>query len=115
MCNFTGTIYMILGSILLLKYVSRKFQIKRMNLFLGKWHKKTSILFLIVSVVHTITSIPLFSQNSFFTLLWGWIGLIAGFVLVVSGFFIGKHKKALTWHRWAAIIYTISTFLHMFR
>lgn len=105
---------MVLSIVLLLKYVARKRNMKKLNELLMKTHIVTGNLFAVALVWHTLVSLPLLKDIGIYAVFFGWLGAIAGIALIFSGFLINKKKNAMSWHRVSALILFVSIVLHSF-
>lgn len=115
MCNITGMICAAFSLVLLMKYVARRRNMKKLNILLAKCHKEVGILFVVFAILHTVFSVPKLAENGIIMIFFGSAGLLAGVVLAVSGYMIKRNCKALRWHRWSSIAYAVCMVLHMFR
>ena len=63
MCDLTGTICMLSSLFLLMKYVARRRDMKKLNLLLAKRHKEVGTFFVAFAVLHAAFSIPKLGEN----------------------------------------------------
>ena len=115
MCALTGKICAVISLVLLMKYVSRKKELKKLNKLLEKCHKEFGVLFFVFTIIHTVLSFPKLNENGAFMVMFGIVSLLAGVALMVSGYLIKKSSTAIHWHRWSSVVYIVCVVLHMFR
>lgn len=105
MCSFVGMICALCSFVLLFKYVARKSKNQEWNRKLKKHHAALGIVFSVTLLIHSVMSIPLFYRNNPIMIYAGFGTIISCIIIMISGFFIGKKQKAMTWHRIGSVLY----------
>ena len=109
----TGYICLILLVLLLLKYISQRFNFTKLNTFLRKTHKFAAYGFLIVTIIHFILVIPVLDTRAFIVSASGIAMMVFGLLLTIFCHTLKDRKKEIKFHKAFSLVIFVMLLAHI--